>query len=207
MLGKRVHEIAKELGMTDAEVIDLSHKLGIGVKGPSSTVIDAQADRIRARAEREKLIRVEGSSAKEEETVRFKDLARELGLSNPELVTKSFGLGIKIITTDVVNFLYTKEEAESVRESVKKSEHSEVFTTEKKKKKKKKNSGQAKKVTEEPATPEILAEHFKIEVSEMMKICASFGFNVQFPTQRLTIKQTNLLYEKFGTNDLLQQER
>jgi hypothetical protein len=51
-----------------------------------------------------------------------------------------------------------------------------------------------------------LAEHFKIEVSEMMKICASFGFNIQFPTQRLTIKQTNLLYEKFGTNDLLQQE-
>ena len=54
---KRVHEIAKELGMTNAEVIDLSGKLGIGVKGPSSTVIDAQADRIRARAEREGLVR------------------------------------------------------------------------------------------------------------------------------------------------------
>ena len=54
---KRVHEIAKELGMTNAEVIDLSGKLGIGVKGPASTVIDAQADRIRARAEREGLIR------------------------------------------------------------------------------------------------------------------------------------------------------
>jgi len=54
---KRVHEIAKELGMTNAEVIDLSGKLGIGVKGPSSTVIDAQADRIRARAEREGLMR------------------------------------------------------------------------------------------------------------------------------------------------------
>ena len=56
---KRVHEIAKELGMTNAEVIDLSGKLGIGVKGPSSTVIDAQADRIRARADREGLIRDE----------------------------------------------------------------------------------------------------------------------------------------------------
>jgi len=56
---KRVHEIAKELGMTNAEVIDLSAKLGIGVKGPSSTVIDAQADRIRARADREGLIRDE----------------------------------------------------------------------------------------------------------------------------------------------------
>ena len=54
---KRVHEIAKELGMTNAEVIDLSGKLGIGVKGPSSTIIDAQADRIRARADREGLTR------------------------------------------------------------------------------------------------------------------------------------------------------
>ena len=47
---KRVHEIAEELGMTNAEVIDLCGKLGIGVKGPSSTVIDSQANRIRARA-------------------------------------------------------------------------------------------------------------------------------------------------------------
>ncbi|MBM3805773.1 MAG: translation initiation factor IF-2 [Actinobacteria bacterium] len=54
---KRVHEIAKELGMTNAEIIDLSGKLGIGVKGPSSTIIEAQADRIRARAKREGLIR------------------------------------------------------------------------------------------------------------------------------------------------------
>ena len=54
---KRVHEIAKELGMTNAEVIDLCGKIGIGVKGPSSTVIDSQANRIRARAEREGLMR------------------------------------------------------------------------------------------------------------------------------------------------------
>ena len=43
--------------MTNAEIIDLSGKLGIGVKGPSSTIIDAQADRIRIRAEREGLTR------------------------------------------------------------------------------------------------------------------------------------------------------
>ena len=54
---KRVHEIAKELGMTTAEVIDLCGKIGIGVKGPSTTVIDSQANRIRARAEREGLMR------------------------------------------------------------------------------------------------------------------------------------------------------
>jgi len=51
----RVHEIAAELKMTNAEVIDLSHKLGIGVKGPSSTISARHADRIRARANRDGL--------------------------------------------------------------------------------------------------------------------------------------------------------
>jgi len=51
--GKRVHELAKELGMTNAEVIDLCHKLGIGVKSPLSTVIKQHADRLRARADRD----------------------------------------------------------------------------------------------------------------------------------------------------------
>ena len=67
---KRVHEIAKELGMTDAEVIDLCRKIGIGVKGPSSTMIDAQADRIRARAERESLMRDTQSEETQYATVR-----------------------------------------------------------------------------------------------------------------------------------------
>ena len=53
----RVHELAKQLGMTNAEIADLCGKLGIGVKGPSSTLIEAQADRVRARAEREGLVR------------------------------------------------------------------------------------------------------------------------------------------------------
>lgn len=55
--GIRVHEIALELGMTDGEIVDLAGKLGIGVKGSSSRIIDRQADRIRAKAERDGLIR------------------------------------------------------------------------------------------------------------------------------------------------------
>ena len=54
--GIRVHQIAIELGMTNREIIDLAEKLGIGVKGPSSIIIDHQADRIRARAERDGLV-------------------------------------------------------------------------------------------------------------------------------------------------------
>jgi translation initiation factor IF-2 len=53
----RVHELAKELGMTNKEALDLSLSLGIGVKSHSSGMEEAQADRVRRKAEREGLIR------------------------------------------------------------------------------------------------------------------------------------------------------
>ena len=49
----RVYEIASELGMTATAVVDLCKMLGIGVSGTNSSLIDAQADRVRARAKRE----------------------------------------------------------------------------------------------------------------------------------------------------------
>ena len=53
----RVHELAKELGMSNQETLDLCGKLGVGVKTQSSTIIDQQADRVRARAVRDGLKR------------------------------------------------------------------------------------------------------------------------------------------------------
>ncbi len=55
----RVHELAKELGLTNQETLDLCNKLGIGVKTQSSTIIEQQADRVRVRAQREGLVRAE----------------------------------------------------------------------------------------------------------------------------------------------------
>ena len=55
----RLHELAKELGMTNKETLDLSVALGIGVKSHSSSIEEAQADRVRRRAERDGLIRPE----------------------------------------------------------------------------------------------------------------------------------------------------
>ena len=55
----RVHELAKELGMSNQETLDLCAKLGIGVKTQSSTIIEQQADRVRVRAKREGLVREE----------------------------------------------------------------------------------------------------------------------------------------------------
>ncbi len=54
-----MYELARELGMTNKETLDLCEALGIGVKSHSSSVVDAQADRVRRKAEREGLIRDE----------------------------------------------------------------------------------------------------------------------------------------------------
>src|SRR5204863_5250997 len=47
----RVHELAKELGLTNKEALDLCETLGIGVKTHSSSIEDAQADRVRRKAD------------------------------------------------------------------------------------------------------------------------------------------------------------
>jgi len=54
-----VHELAKELGMTNAEMMTLCDQMGVGVKTHSSTLIEAQADRLRRKAERDGLTRPE----------------------------------------------------------------------------------------------------------------------------------------------------
>ena len=59
MANIRVYELAKELGLTNKECLDLCDSLGIGVKSHSSSVVEPQADRVRRKAEREGLIRDE----------------------------------------------------------------------------------------------------------------------------------------------------
>ncbi len=53
----RVYELARELGLTNKEALDLCESLGIGVKSHSSSIEDAQADRVRRKADRDGLRR------------------------------------------------------------------------------------------------------------------------------------------------------
>src|SRR5271167_1031932 len=53
----RVYELARELGLTNKEALDLCIALGIGVKSHSSSIEDAQADRVRRKADAEGLRR------------------------------------------------------------------------------------------------------------------------------------------------------
>ncbi|MBO0693777.1 MAG: translation initiation factor IF-2 N-terminal domain-containing protein, partial [Acidimicrobiaceae bacterium] len=51
----RVYELAKELGLTNKEALDLVLSLGIDARSHSSSIEDQQADRARRKAEREGL--------------------------------------------------------------------------------------------------------------------------------------------------------
>ncbi|HAM03248.1 MAG TPA: translation initiation factor IF-2, partial [Acidimicrobiaceae bacterium] len=53
----RVYELARELGLSNKEALDLAVSLGIGVKSHSSSIEDAQADRVRRKADAEGLRR------------------------------------------------------------------------------------------------------------------------------------------------------
>ena len=55
----RVHELAKELGMTNGEAVDLALTLGVPVKSHSSSLNEAYADMVRRRAVRDGLTRPE----------------------------------------------------------------------------------------------------------------------------------------------------
>ena len=55
----RVHELAKELGMTNAEAMDLASVLGVPVKSHSSSLNEAYSDMMRRRAVRDGLTRDE----------------------------------------------------------------------------------------------------------------------------------------------------
>jgi translation initiation factor IF-2 len=47
----RIHELAKQLGMTNAEVLALCERLGVAAKGPSSSLAEAYADMVTRRAQ------------------------------------------------------------------------------------------------------------------------------------------------------------
>ena len=134
--------------------------------------------------------------------VRFGDLAIELGLSNAELVTKSFKLGIRVMTADIANYLLAEVEANLLR-----AQFNELVNVEPDKSRLKKKSIKKKSKprieSSDLTTPEMFAEFYQKEIAEVITFCKSFGFNIEHPSQRLTVKQINLLYQQFDMAELL----
>ena len=141
-------------------------------------------------------------SAVKANCVRFRDLAIELGLTSAELVTKSFRFGIKVITGDVANHQFLESEADLLRKSIDEPKIDKPEDGRSKKKKNKKKS-KSKIEPDDLTTPIMFAEFYQKEIGEVTAFCNSYGFNIKDPSQRLTVRQINLLYKQFGIADML----
>ena len=96
----RVYELAREMGMTNAEVLDLCVSLGIGVKSHSSGMVEAQADRARRKADREGLRReVQPEEAVEEKPAKAK--AKATGAKAKATGAKAKATAVKAKATAV----------------------------------------------------------------------------------------------------------
>lgn len=51
----RIYELAEELGLTNEETLELCHSVGIGIRSHSSSIEEAQAERVRRKADSEGL--------------------------------------------------------------------------------------------------------------------------------------------------------
>lgn len=141
-------------------------------------------------------------SAVNPDCVRFGELAIELGLTNAELVSRSFRLGIKVITGDVANHQYSVDEAALLRQSTASPNKNEPDRRRDKKKKNKKTSKTRTQIGDDLTTPTMFAEYYKKSVEEVLAVCNSHGFNVLHPEQRLTIKQIDSLYKIFALGEI-----
>jgi translation initiation factor IF-2 len=80
-----VHELSKELGLTSKELLALAQKLGIGASSPSASIEDAQADRIRRRADADGLRReVPAEPAKAGKAAKATKATKATGSAAPE---------------------------------------------------------------------------------------------------------------------------
>ncbi|MDQ1424309.1 MAG: translation initiation factor [Acidimicrobiaceae bacterium] len=93
-----MHELAKELGLTNKEALDLCVSLGIGVKSHSSSIEEAQADRARRKAEREGLRR----EVQPEEPKVLKKAAKRTGEADREPESVSAPVPVAAVVVEPV---------------------------------------------------------------------------------------------------------
>ncbi len=94
----RLHELAKELGMMNAEVIELCGVLGVPVKSQSSSLNEAYSDMVRRRAQRDGLIRDEQpEEPKAEPKPVKKSAAKKSDASEPETTESDAGETVQAV--------------------------------------------------------------------------------------------------------------
>ncbi len=118
-MGKiKIHEIAKEVGLTSKEVIEIANNLGIGVTSHLSAVSDEQADSIKNN--------INGKSNKENNKVAKKVEKEEKAPSNKSAKKETTSSNTKKNETPVIirrEVIIAEEEEEKRQEEEKKREH------------------------------------------------------------------------------------
>ena len=94
----KVSELAKKLGMTNAEVVDLAKANMIDVKGPSSTLVPAFADIIERKAQAQGLVR----EVQPEEAKPAKKAPAKKAAAKKDALTKDEGVADEATTTGPV---------------------------------------------------------------------------------------------------------
>jgi len=85
----RVHELAKEFGMSSKELLDRLQEMKIPAKGHSSTLVDAYVDRVRKRLEPEMAERAAAAEAKRREDEAHRAAEEEKAREEAEAVHKA----------------------------------------------------------------------------------------------------------------------
>jgi hypothetical protein len=189
----RVHELAKELGMSNQETLDLCAEMGIGVKTQSSTIIDQQAARVRTRVSRDR-ITSNHELIVEDSGISFFRLADELGLKKAEMIEHCTKAGLYIYGVLLPNVIIPNDKAEKIRKSAKKNKPGS-----------KKSKTTLQKLGVDSAidqTLEQIAETFGITAIEILDLCLHSGFPIASVSDSLTKRQRLKLMEILLKSDV-----
>ena len=179
--------------MSNQETLDLCAKMGIGVKTQSSTIIDQQAARVRARVSRDR-ITSNNELVIEDSGISFFRLADELGLKKAEMIEHCTKAGLYIYGVLLPNVIIPNDKAEKIRKSAKKNKPGS-----------KKSKTTLQKLGVDSAidkTLEQIAETFGITATEILDLCLHNGFPIASISDSLTKRQSLKLMEILLKSDV-----
>ena len=78
-----MYELSRELGIENKQVVELSQALGIDVKSHSSSMVEAQADRVRRKAKDEGIAQAPKADAKDDKPAKKASSKKAISTKKP----------------------------------------------------------------------------------------------------------------------------
>ncbi len=194
---KRVYTLAKELGLSSRELVEIIRNMGIEIKSHSSTVTEEEEERIR------RFVKGEEKKKKEEvEKVEEKEERKEVREERPVAVT------IKEKRRRPKRPQVDRQEVEKkLKETLAKLERGERLPKRRKKKKREVEEEEEEnvvKVTEFISVAEF-AKLIQVDPTEIIAKCLEIGLPVTI-NQRLDFDTISMIAEEFGYKAVLHEE-